>query len=105
MGNSSDGSQWRDAVRAATPSWVPRTHILREAARFVELDDNSGRLFLDALRDALEHPFDTEERRLAATWDSPREAWRGINMRKLDEFHKSKDVPLAEWLRERLQAL
>jgi len=79
-------SSWRDAVRAAVPSATPRSHVLREAAKFVELaetldSDAMPRQFLDALQHVLRNPFDEKAHDLDRSEDDPRSAWRGMKVK------------------------
>jgi len=100
-------ADWRAAVRAAVPAFAPRTHVLREAARFVELEDGTGVAFLEALQSALRAPFDEAPHDLEAAWDHPQEAWRGVDIKRLGKDPEAvlHGMTVEAWLRSRLRAL
>ncbi|CAE7335547.1 selenoo1 [Symbiodinium natans] len=70
------------AVRAAVPSVSPRSHILREAARVVEMEKpgDTAAAFLSEVQRLLASPHDTRALGLDELEDDPREAWRNVNL-------------------------
>lgn len=94
---------WRALVRAANPAVAPRSHILREASRFVEAEDSGkGAAFLESLQRVLREPFDRGAQSLRAAWDDPRAAWRGVG---LGSAGRGLPADVDAWLRDRLGAL
>eukprot|EP00927_Polykrikos_kofoidii_P034824 TRINITY_DN29458_c0_g1_i1.p1 TRINITY_DN29458_c0_g1~~TRINITY_DN29458_c0_g1_i1.p1 ORF type:complete len:813 (+),score=130.49 TRINITY_DN29458_c0_g1_i1:182-2440(+) len=97
-GNIEKSMPWRAPIRAVVPAYAPRSHILREAAKLVELEDGSGRPRLEALRHALEEPFDQSDIILEEHWDSIDDDYE-------EQTSEEALLTLAKRLRHRLAAL
>ncbi|CAJ1383615.1 unnamed protein product, partial [Effrenium voratum] len=100
------GEHWRELVRARVPVLAPRSHVLQEAARMVEMEKPGAvvRGFLQALQQLLREPFDLQPQVLTAAHDDPRSFWRGRDL-SAESLSEQSAERLREQLKERLSAM